>query len=96
MANLNDKNVCDNNGSNINEIVNLSSNANDEVNHGTSMISVKSHFMEIGEYSCGSMFGLGEHMDDRAIVANTDVQCLLIPHYWLFEKKQNAGNIWHR
>lgn len=63
----------------------------------TAMIKVKSHFVEIGEYGCGSMFGLGEHMDDRAIVATqTEVQCLLIPHYWLFEKKQNAGNIWHR
>lgn len=57
----------------------------------------RSHFVEIGEFSCGSIFGLGEHMDDRAIVAkHTQVQCLLIPHYWLFEKKQNTGNIWQR
>lgn len=57
----------------------------------------RSHFVEIGQFSVGSVFGLGEHMDDRAIIAkNTQVQCLLIPHYWLFEKKQNAGNIWQR
>lgn len=57
----------------------------------------KRHFVEIGEYSCGSIFGLGEHMDDRVIVAkHKAVQCLLIPHYWLFQKKQNAGNIWQR
>lgn len=57
----------------------------------------RSHFVEIGEFSCGSIFGLGEHMDDRAIVAkHTQVQCLLIPRYWLFEKEQNAGNIWQR
>lgn len=57
----------------------------------------RSHFVEIGEFSCGSIFGLGEHMDDRAIVAkHTQVQCLLIPHYWLLAKKQNAGNIWQR
>lgn len=57
----------------------------------------RSHFVEIGEFSCGSIFSLGEHMDDRAIVAkHTQVQCLLIPRYWLFAKKQNAGNIWQR
>lgn len=55
------------------------------------------HFVEIGEYSCGSMFGLGEHMEDRVIVAkHKEVQCLLIPHYFVFKKKQNAGNIWQR
>lgn len=43
------------------------------------------------------MFALGEHMEDRLIVAKqTEVQCLLIPHYWLFKKKQNIGNIWQR
>lgn len=68
-------------------------NANVETVSG----NTRSHFVEIGEFGCGSMFGLGEHMDDRAIVAqHTEVQCLLIPQYWLFEKKQNAGNIWQR
>lgn len=60
-------------------------------------VCAKSHFCEIGEFSSGSIFGLGEHMDDRIIVAkHTEVQCLLIPHYWLLQKKQNAGNIWQR
>lgn len=66
------------------------------VNDGNTMTH-RSHFVEIGEFSCGSIFGLGEHMDDRAIVAkHMQVQCLLIPHYWLLAKKQNAGNIWQR
>lgn len=57
----------------------------------------RKHFIEIGEYNCGSMFNLGEHMEDRVIVAkHMEVQCLLIPHYWIFQKKQNAGNIWQR
>lgn len=57
----------------------------------------REHFVEICEYNCGSMFNLGEHMEDRAIVAkHMEVQCLLIPHYWLFQKKQNSGNIWQR
>lgn len=66
-------------------------------NTDMSIPNSKSHFVEIGEFSCGSMFGLGEHMEDRVIVAKqTEVQCLLIPQYWLFQKKQNAGNIWQR
>lgn len=63
----------------------------------TSNVKQKAHFVEIGEFSCGSIFGLGEQMDDRIIIAkHTEVQCLLIPHYWLLQKKQNAGNIWQR
>lgn len=84
-----------NNHSNFNDN-GYRANTSDE-NGKMSMNCVKSHFVEIGEFNCGSMFGLGEHMDDRAIVArHTEVQCLLIPHYWLFQKKQNAGNIWQR
>lgn len=83
---------------NDNGIVDISNSDNQNANgENTALTKVKSHFVEIGEYGCGSMFGLGEHMDDRTIVAKqTEVQCLLIPQYWLFEKKQNAGNIWHR
>lgn len=69
---------------------------NSDENTGSSMNRTKSHFVEIGEFNCGSIFGLGEHMDDRVIVAKVEVQCLLIPHYWLLQKKQNAGNIWQR
>lgn len=94
------------------EIMNNSSNqfsANDHNNIYSTSLSkdengkiidkqnTKEHFVEIGEFSCGSIFGLGEHMKDRVIVAkHSEVQCLIIPHYWLFQKKQNAGNIWQR
>jgi hypothetical protein len=53
-------------------------------------------FIDIGTFSCGSIFGLGEEMADRTIVARSPVQCLLIPRYWLFQKEQNIGNIWER
>lgn len=73
----------------------LSKDENDEMTDKPN--NTKSHFVEIGEFRCGSIFGLGERMDDRVVVAkHTEVQCLLIPHYWLFQKKQNAGNIWQR
>lgn len=52
--------------------------------------------MDVGNLSCGSVFGLGECMTDRAIVARNQVQCLLIPRYWLYEKDQNMGNIWQK
>lgn len=55
------------------------------------------YFIEIGTFGCGSIFGLGEQMDDRIIAAgDKGVQCLLIPRYWLMQKKQNSGNIWQR
>uniref|UniRef100_A0A182PEA1 Cyclic nucleotide-binding domain-containing protein n=1 Tax=Anopheles epiroticus TaxID=199890 RepID=A0A182PEA1_9DIPT len=54
------------------------------------------HFVDIATYSRGSVFGVGEHMVDRAVFARTAVQCLLIPRYWLLEKPQNRGNIWNR
>lgn len=76
---------------------NSSRNSHSNILNANEAMIHRSHFVEIGEFRCGSIFGLGEHMDDRAIVAkHTQVQCLLIPHYWLFEKKQNAGNIWQR
>lgn len=57
----------------------------------------KKLFIEIAIYKCGSVFGLGEQMEDRIITAGADgVQCLLIPRYWLLQKKQNLGNIWQR
>lgn len=52
--------------------------------------------MHVGTFSPGSVFGLGEEMIDRAIVARTAVQCLEIPRYLLFQKTQNVGNIWQR
>lgn len=53
-------------------------------------------FVNLGTYSAGSFFGLGEEMEHRTIVARDTVQCLLIPRYWLFQKEQNIGNIWER
>lgn len=50
----------------------------------------------MGSYSCGSVFGLGEEMEHRTIVAKNYVQCLLIPRYWLMQKSQNIGNVWQR
>ncbi|XP_041764987.1 uncharacterized protein LOC121589852, partial [Anopheles merus] len=57
---------------------------------------IEYHFVDIATYSRGSVFGIGEHMVDRAVYARTPVQCLLIPRYWLLEKPQNRGNIWNR
>ncbi|XP_055550192.1 cyclic nucleotide-binding domain-containing protein 2-like [Wyeomyia smithii] len=58
--------------------------------------TLEHHFMDVGSYSCGSVFGLGEQMEDRSIVARNHVQCMMIPRYWLFMKHQNTGNVWQR
>lgn len=50
----------------------------------------------MASYACGSVFGVGEHMDDRSVVARDQVQCLLIPRYWLLQKPQNVNNVWSR
>lgn len=52
--------------------------------------------VEIGHYKTGCVFGLGEQMEDRVIMAKTRVQCLLIPRYWLLQHEQNIGNIWQK
>ncbi|KAF5284733.1 hypothetical protein FQR65_LT13435 [Abscondita terminalis] len=39
-------------------------------------------------------FGLEELFEHRRVAASTEVRCLLIPRYWLFQK--NVGNIWNR
>lgn len=52
--------------------------------------------VEIGQYNVGCVFGLGEQMEDRVILAKTSVECLLIPRYWLFQGEQNLGNIWQK
>ncbi|EDW82255.2 LOW QUALITY PROTEIN: uncharacterized protein Dwil_GK25219, partial [Drosophila willistoni] len=56
----------------------------------------ETHFIDIGSLTYGGIFGLGEKMDHRVIMARTTVQCLLIPRFWLFEERQNPGNIWQR
>uniref|UniRef100_A0A182J6U3 Cyclic nucleotide-binding domain-containing protein n=1 Tax=Anopheles atroparvus TaxID=41427 RepID=A0A182J6U3_ANOAO len=60
------------------------------------LIPSEYHFIDIATYSSGSVFGVGEHMVDRAVFARNRVHCLLIPRYWLLEKPQNRGNIWNR
>ncbi|XP_053699097.1 uncharacterized protein LOC128746071 [Sabethes cyaneus] len=54
------------------------------------------HFVDVASYACGSVFGVGEHMDDRTVVARGRVQCLMIPRYWLMQKSQNVNNVWSR
>ncbi|XP_055618144.1 uncharacterized protein LOC129763272 [Toxorhynchites rutilus septentrionalis] len=59
-------------------------------------INYEFHFIDVATYSCGSVFGVGEHMDDRMVTARDRVQCLLIPRYWLLQKPQNVNNVWSR
>lgn len=66
-----------------------------------SRVSVKKakiihQFVTVGNFSCGSVFGLGEEMNHRTVIAKNHVQCLLLPRYWLFQKAQNTANIWQR
>lgn len=58
--------------------------------------NVTVRLIEVGQYNAGCAFGLGEQMEDRMISAKTDVECLLIPRYWLFQSEQNLGNIWQK
>lgn len=53
-------------------------------------------FVDIATLSSGSIFGVGENMVQRSIVAKNIVQCLEIPTFWLLERSQNIGNIWQR
>ncbi|XP_022219411.2 uncharacterized protein LOC111072083 [Drosophila obscura] len=56
----------------------------------------ESHLIDVGKLTFGAIFGLGENMQHRVIMARTRVQCLLLPRFFLLEKKQNPGNIWQR
>uniref|UniRef100_A0A182M9K2 Cyclic nucleotide-binding domain-containing protein n=1 Tax=Anopheles culicifacies TaxID=139723 RepID=A0A182M9K2_9DIPT len=58
--------------------------------------AIEHRFIDVGTFSCGSVFGLGEVMPHRMVVARNRVQCLVIPRDWLFEKQQNVGNTWQR
>ncbi|CAO1431204.1 unnamed protein product [Diamesa serratosioi] len=57
---------------------------------------IKHQFVDVASLNCGGVFGIGEEMDNRIIVARNYVQCLLIPRAWLFQKSQNIGNVWPR
>ncbi|KAH8347092.1 hypothetical protein KR059_005173 [Drosophila kikkawai] len=57
---------------------------------------IESRFIDVGSISFGGIFGLGEQMKHRVIMARTTVQCLTLPRFFLMEHKQNPGNIWER
>ncbi|XP_018802609.1 PREDICTED: uncharacterized protein LOC108977398 [Bactrocera latifrons] len=57
---------------------------------------IENHFIDVGTISKGGIFGLGETMKYRIIMAETRVQCLVIPRYWLFKDEQNPANMWQR
>lgn len=57
---------------------------------------MKHQFLDVGTYSCGSVFGISEEMENRIIIARNSAQCLLVPRTWLFQKSQNIGNVWQR
>ncbi|XP_052857026.1 uncharacterized protein LOC128265200 isoform X3 [Drosophila gunungcola] len=81
------------------EIFTASSLCNDKISYDgtkTGAVPAETHFIDVGSLTYGSIFGLGEKMEHRVIMARTVVQCLLIPRFWLLEEEQNPGNIWHR
>ncbi|KAH8257287.1 hypothetical protein KR038_006738 [Drosophila bunnanda] len=83
------------------EIFSATSVKSDEVHslssaHSSYKDPIETHFIDVGSLSYGSIFGLGEKMEHRVIMARTVVQCLLLPRYWLLNEDQNPGNIWHR
>uniref|UniRef100_A0A182QK65 Cyclic nucleotide-binding domain-containing protein n=1 Tax=Anopheles farauti TaxID=69004 RepID=A0A182QK65_9DIPT len=57
---------------------------------------VEHRFIDVGTFGCGSVFGLGETMPHRMVVARNRVQCLIVPRDWLHQKRQNVGNTWQR
>ncbi|XP_050093326.1 uncharacterized protein LOC126576198 [Anopheles aquasalis] len=62
----------------------------------TSTGPVEHRFIDVGTFSCGAVFGLGETLEHHSVVARTHVQCLAIPRDWLLAKRQNVGNAWQR
>ncbi|XP_023160867.1 uncharacterized protein LOC111592712 [Drosophila hydei] len=56
----------------------------------------ETHFIDVGSLTYGGIFGLGEKITHRVIMARTVVQCLLLPRYWLMAEAQNPGHIWLR
>ncbi|GAB0093607.1 hypothetical protein DMENIID0001_087710 [Sergentomyia squamirostris] len=60
------------------------------------IVKAHNHFIIVGMYKTGAIFGLGEEMTQRSIVAKKSTDCLLLPRYWLMQKEQNIGNIWSR
>ncbi|KAL9892185.1 uncharacterized protein ACN2A1_007866 isoform 1-T1 [Glossina fuscipes fuscipes] len=73
-------------------------NLNDELERANKNVKTtqENHFIDVGSLTSGGIFGLGEKLEHRVIMARTTVQCLLMPRFWLLEKPQNPGNIWQR
>ncbi|XP_017855997.1 PREDICTED: uncharacterized protein LOC108608895 [Drosophila arizonae] len=57
---------------------------------------IENHFIDVGSLTFGGIFGLGETMRHRVIMARSTVQCLLLPRFFLLDNDQNPGNIWQR
>ncbi|XP_037732501.1 uncharacterized protein LOC119563258 isoform X2 [Drosophila subpulchrella] len=64
--------------------------------HSRTAPAFESHFIDVGTITFGGIFGLGEKMEHRVVMARSTVQCLILPRFFLLEKKQNPGNIWER
>lgn len=49
-------------------------------------------FMQVCYLNETACFNVGENLNNRIVVAETDVLCLQIPKYWLLQR--NKGNVW--
>lgn len=67
-----------------------------EVRFAETPYKIETHFVDVGSLSYGGVFGLGEELDHRVVMARTTVQCFTLPRFWVLEKSQNPGNIWQR
>ncbi|KAK5643956.1 hypothetical protein RI129_007801 [Pyrocoelia pectoralis] len=69
----------------------------EEVAHTASMHfapNAELHFMQVCILNTTACFCIGEQFENRRVLAMNDVECLLIPQYWIMQK--NVGNIWNR
>lgn len=73
-----------------------SSSSSSEIIEQPIIDDIETHFIEVGSLSYGGVFGLGEKMTHRCIMARNKVQCLQLPRFWLMEQEQNQGHIWQR
>ncbi|XP_069697672.1 cAMP-dependent protein kinase type I-beta regulatory subunit-like [Periplaneta americana] len=55
---------------------------------------VETVFAQVCLFLKGQCFGIGEDMEDRAIIALTHTECLMCPRQWLMA--HNKANIWTR
>ncbi|XP_070137235.1 uncharacterized protein [Drosophila bipectinata] len=78
------------------EIYTISSTPSNSTDSTSFITSSESRFIDVGTLTFGAIFGLGENMTHRVIMAKTIVQCLTLPRFFLLDTKQNPGNIWER